>query len=151
MAESRQIIDQAELNAVIYQAFKIIHEDRKVYPDAYGRRVPGIPQPLTVLVYRDRKAISDIIPSNSEFANYIISESNFYKNSKTKDFQDNAKALKVYNAMGFTYPPSIGGKTPAQYFEYLKETDMKTNGTTIKKDVSAIIGQNSTSYKEAFY
>lgn len=149
MAESRNTIDRSEVNAVIYSCFKMIYEDRKIYPDKYGRRVPGIPLPLTVLVYQDKKQIRDLFSSNSEFAKYIISETSHYEVSKPKDFRDSNKALKVYNAMGFTYPPSMGGKTYVEYFKDLKENDLKNSGNATKENIDKRIG--STSYKEAYY
>jgi len=149
MSESKSAVDRSEVNAVIYSCFKMIAEDRKVYPDQFGKRVPGIPLPLTVLVYEDKKQIRDMFPTNSDFGNYIISETSFYEGSKTKDFKDNNKALKVYNAMGFTYPPSMGGRSFAQYFKDLKENDMKKSGNATKENINRVIG--STSFKEAFY
>lgn len=149
MAESRNTIDRSEVNAVIYSCFKMINEDRKIYPDQYGRRVPGIPFPLTVLIYQDRKQIRDLFSSNSEFAQYIISETSFYEVSKTKDFKDNNKALKVYNAMGFTYPPSMGSRTYVEYFKDLKENDLKNSGNANKENINKRIGL--TSFKEAYY
>lgn len=151
MAESRNTIDRSDLDAIIYKTFKIIKEDRKLYPDKYGRRVPGLPLPLTVLIFKDNVKLQNIFKDekfdNMEFTKYIYEEVSAYE--KNLKFNDQNKALQVYNAMGFTYPPSIGQREPIQYFKTLKENDLKNSGNATKENIDKRIG--STSYKEAYY
>lgn len=151
MAESRNTIDRSDLDAVIYATFKMIKEDRIGYPDKYGRRVPGLPQPLTVLVFKDNPKLQEIFKNaktpNQEFARYIFNEVSSYESKKS--FNDPNKALEVYNAMGLSYPPSIGQRNAPEYFKTLKENDLKNSGNANKENINKRIGL--TSYKEAYY
>lgn len=151
MAESTNTIDRTDLDIIIYKTFKIIKEDRKGYSDTYSQKVLGLPQPLTVLVFNDNKKLQNIFnyanSPNLEFETYIFQEVNAYE--KNKKFADPNKALQVYNAMGFSYPPSIGQREPVQYFKSLKENDLKNSGNANKRNIDKKFG--STSYKEAYY
>jgi hypothetical protein len=144
-------VDRSVVNAEIYKTFKLMVEERKVYPDAYGRKIPGIPQPLTVLVYQDKSDLRKLFSSNSEYANYLFKEVFAFEKSGMKNFNDNNKALQVYNAMGGYYPPKIGSESMPTYFERLKKQNMSGNIDKAKEEANKLISSAENRLKEAFY
>lgn len=122
------------INREIYRTFKLIQDDA-VAQSAKGKF--GANKPLHTLILLDQPQIAQMVKPK-EFIYYIYDEISQY--DKSGNFTDRAKAIKIWNMLGGSYPPKAGGTTPETYFSSLKPIkNQEVQQTSQKK------------YREAFY
>jgi hypothetical protein len=131
-------VNNPEINAInreIYRTFKLIQDDAI----AKSNNKFGAGFFLHELIVKDKPQIA-LLVKPKDFIYYINDEISQY--DKSGNFTDRAKAIKVWNMLGGSYPPKAGGTTPQTYFSTLRQPN--NQNTTAQKS-----SQNK--YREAYY
>jgi hypothetical protein len=122
------------INREIYKTFKLIQDDA-IAQSSKGKF--GSNSPLHTLIVLDQPQIAQMVKPK-EFIYYIYDEISQY--DKSGNFTDRAKAIKIWNMLGGSYPPKAGGTNPQTYFSRLKPISNQVRQQTSQKK-----------YREAYY